>query len=624
MERGVGGLSAAWAARNKRTAERWGNRIALMQLMLSESAPLSIGAGGLVVLRFATTVASIVATGVVIGTIPSAIGGGFSSQPGRLLVAGLIALASLEIVGALIDPLRAFVAEAVGQRVQARMRSRVMATVLAPIGVAHLEDASTLDLIQQAAGVGGLTAYSVNGAVSGLLGIANRWAGGIAAFTVVGYFYWWIGLLVAATWIVLIGLFRDYAFKVVMSLTRQSGELRRADYFRDAGVSPPAGKELRVYGLQGWVGERFHTQWIDSMAGVWKQRFSLISVLPWSVPVVIGVHAIAFLYIGNQALTGHIDLRGFTTAMFAVLGIINLASFTQDDQNLEFGGAAVGKALELEKKLRAPIQTSRQSAEGLPSREIRLQGIHFRYPGRAEDLYRGIDLRIPAGRSLAIVGANGAGKTTLVKLLARLYEPTAGTIEVDGRDLRDIDPVAWQRRIAPIFQDFNRYGLSLRENVAFGAIGCEGSDELVGAALAQAGAGGLADELKFGIDTVLSKEFKDGADLSGGQWQKVALARALFALKAGAAILILDEPTASLDVRAEAELFDRYLELTRGVTTILISHRFSTVRHADRIAVIDGGVIVEEGSHAELIAAGGRYAQMFNLQAARFAEAGAL
>ncbi len=246
----------------------------------------------------------------------------------------------------------------------------------------------------------------------------------------------------------------------------------------------------------------------------------------------------------------------------------------------------------------------------MPQREIRLENVRFAYPTSHRLVLDGLDLTIPAGKSLAIVGQNGAGKTTLAKLLCRMYDPTEGAITVDGIDLREFDIASWRSRIAAVFQDFVRYELTLRDNVA--PAGAQ-SDADVLAALEQARAANLAD-----LDTVLSRAYQNGRDLSGGQWQRVALARGLCAVRLGAGVVLLDEPTAQLDVRGELEIFDRLIDATRGATTILISHRFSTVRRADLICVVEGGRVVELGSHAELIADGGRYKEMFELQASRF------
>ncbi|HKO24729.1 MAG TPA: ATP-binding cassette domain-containing protein, partial [Chloroflexota bacterium] len=251
---------------------------------------------------------------------------------------------------------------------------------------------------------------------------------------------------------------------------------------------------------------------------------------------------------------------------------------------------------------------------------ICFEGVRFRYPGQGTDALAGLDLAIPAGRSLAVVGANGAGKTTLVKLLCRLYDPTDGRITVDSLDLRHVEARAWQRQVAAIFQDFAQYHLSARDNVGLGAPELAGDLERLRAAARKAGALELVESLPHGWDTVLSRQYTGGVDLSGGEWQRIALARALFAVEGGARVLILDEPTASLDVRAEADLYDRFLDITAGLTTILISHRFSTVRRADHICVLADGHVVEQGTHDELMGLGGRYARMFALQAARFTD----
>jgi ABC-type multidrug transport system fused ATPase/permease subunit len=301
--------------------------------------------------------------------------------------------------------------------------------------------------------------------------------------------------------------------------------------------------------------------------------------------------------------------------------IVTFASAAVSTSMIAFGGlswaldtasAPVGAVLRLRKAMEpaGALAGGTQDTTAI-QREIRFHDVRFAYPNTEQPVLEGFNLTIPAGTSMAIVGQNGAGKTTLAKLLCRLYDPQSGAIEIDGVDLREFDPDAWRAHLTAVFQDFIRFELPLRENVAPSGA----PDDAIRAALTQAGAADLA-----GLDTVLARGYQGGTELSGGQWQRIALARALCAVKMGAGVVLLDEPTAQLDVRGEAEIFERLLAATRHTTTILISHRFSTVRHADRICVPEHGKVVELGTHDELIALGGRYCTMFQLQASRFAE----
>jgi ATP-binding cassette subfamily B protein len=260
----------------------------------------------------------------------------------------------------------------------------------------------------------------------------------------------------------------------------------------------------------------------------------------------------------------------------------------------------------------APVPT--RLADGIVLRDVA-----FRYPDTEAAVLDGVSLLLPAGTVVAVVGENGAGKTTLAKLLCRFYEVSEGAITVDGVDLRRFDVMAWRGRVAAAFQDFARFELLARETVGVGDLPRLADAPAVGAALARAGADDLPARLPRGLETQLGRDWEGGVDLSGGQWQKLALARAT--MRDRPLLLILDEPTAALDAQAEHELFERYAREAReaaaqaGTITVLVSHRFSTVRMADLIVVVDDGVVRESGSHEELMAAGGLYAELYELQA---------
>jgi ATP-binding cassette subfamily B protein len=321
----------------------------------------------------------------------------------------------------------------------------------------------------------------------------------------------------------------------------------------------------------------------------------------------------------------HAASLSVAAALVLVQAVLGAGVITRyDDGNWYL--SELGRVLERLTRVEAPGVTAgglrpggARAADGLPRESIRFERVTFAYPGGSERVFDGLDLEIAAGRSLAIVGENGAGKTTLIKLLTRLYDPDGGRITVDGIDLRELDPAAWHRRVGCVFQDYVQFEASAYDNVAFGNLARRDDRERVLEAARLAGADRAVERLPDGWATVLTREVTGGADLSGGEWQRLALARALFAVRTGAGLLILDEPTASLDVRGEAQVYARFLELTRGVTTIVVSHRFSTVRRADRIVVVEHGRVLEDGSHDELLAAGGRYATMYHLQAAKFA-----
>jgi ABC-type multidrug transport system fused ATPase/permease subunit len=434
---------------------------------------------------------------------------------------------------------------------------------------------------------------------------------GFGQAAVLAAYRWWAPLVVGGAWLSTHYFLRKGAIWRGRHSSDVIEKQRRADYAYRLTVQAPGAKEVRLFGLGDWVVDGFarlrrellDLSWADRRLGFRPTRNAMLCIA--------GANVLFFGVLARDASLGNVSVGELVVFAQAALGTSALA-FSDLDWWLRSSAQPVPLVLDLVARMQAigALATGTRAAAGLPAREIRFEGVGFAYPHSERAVLKGFDLTIPAGRSLAIVGQNGAGKTTLAKLLCRLYEPTAGRIVVDGSDVRQLELDAWRARIAAVFQDFVRWELSLRDNVAPGG---RSSDDDVHAALEIARASKLAD-----LDTVLSRAYAGGTDLSGGQWQRVALARALHSVRAGAGIVILDEPTAQLDVRGEAEIFERLLDATRGCTTILISHRFSTVRHADLICVIEQGAVVELGSHDELMAKGGRYRTMFDLQASRF------
>jgi ABC-type multidrug transport system fused ATPase/permease subunit len=437
--------------------------------------------------------------------------------------------------------------------------------------------------------------------------------GGLASAAILAGFAWWAPILLAGAWFATHWLLRESAVWHAWNDVEVRAAQRHADYVYHLAVDPPAAKELRLFGLAGWLVEQFRARRRRLFDLRWeatrlRERPVLVSLL-----LVLAANVVVLWSLGAAAARGTLALDRLVTFAIAAVGS-SMIAFGGLSWALDGAAAPAAAVLRLRQSMSraGALVQDRQSAAGMPRREIRFRHVTFAYAG-SEPVLADFDLTIPACSSLAIVGQNGAGKTTIAKLLCRLYDPQGGAIEVDGADVRSFDIDGWRSRVAAVFQDFIRFELPLRENVAPAGA----PDDVIQAALSDAGASGLA-----GLDTILARGYAGGTDLSGGQWQRVALARALCAVRLGAGLVLLDEPTAQLDVRGEAEIFDRILAATRHTTTILISHRFSTVRHADRICILEQGKVVELGTHDELMALGGRYRTMFDMQASRFGRDG--
>ena len=559
------------------------------------------------VLRGALPAAFAIAMGVLVGAV----------QRGAPLAGPLAFAGSVFVLLQVLGPIHQAVSANLGDRTAAWLYDRLTEACVRPPGMGHLEDpALTSDLTVARDFDLGMTgpplAISMDFIANGMAAMI----GGIASAVILVRYSWWAPLVLAGAWLATHWLLRESAIWRDRNTEEVRGAQRDAEYAYRLAVDPPASKELRLFGLSAWTIERFRAR----RSRLHELQYAATRLrerpMAWSVMLVVSANALVFWVLAEAAVDGRISLGEAVVYVQSAIGVSAIA-FGGFSWALDGAAAPVAAVLRLEPAMRpaGALASGQRPATG-PSREIRLRDVTFAYPAAATapdrppaPVLEHFDLTIPAGSSLAIVGQNGAGKTTIAKLLCRLYDPQSGSIEIDGVDLREIDLASWRERVTAVFQDFMRLELPLRDNVAPAGA----PDHVIRAALESAGATGLAR-----LDTILSRAYDDGTDLSGGQWQRIALARALSAVAMGAGVVLLDEPTAQLDVRGESEIFDRLLTATRQCTTILISHRFSTVRHADRICVLEHGRVVELGTHDELMAAGGRYRTMFDLQAQRF------
>ena len=570
-----------------------------------------------VVLRSALPLAVLYLTKLVVDAIAAAAQGADVAFSHVLLLLGLAAAAGL--IGTLIGVVSGLVTEAHANRVTDRVLEAIHRKSV-DMDLRYYEDPAYHDSLHRAQQD---APYRPTAVLGNLLRVAQ------SGLTVLGI----AGLLVTIHWLLAVFLFVAvipalwvrirHADRYFQWQKRTSQLDRQVGYLSYLLLYPPAAKEVRLFGL----GEVLAGRYRELRKRLRRETIDMSKTRSVGDAVSQSVAALvvfaAFAYIAWRSYEGELSIgdlvmyfgavqrgQGAAQGLFAALGSLyedNLFLTTLED------------FMAVEPDVVAPPDPKPVPD---PIRQgIVFEGVSFRYPGSSRPLLEKIDLAIRPGEVVALVGSNGAGKTTIVKLLCRLYDPDEGRIAIDGIDLKELDPVQLRREISVVFQDFVHFFLSARDNIWFGDVTRSREDAGIVDAASTAGADPFLRELRHGYDTVLGPLFSESEELSVGEWQKVAIARAFFH---EAQLLVVDEPTSALDAIAEAELFEKLRNLVRGRSTVLISHRFSTVRMADRIYVVDEGKIIESGSHEELMLRGGKYASLFRIQAAPYREEGAV
>ena len=554
-----------------------------------------------------------VGTGAAINAIDSG-----SSLTGPLVLIGVVFT-----VMQVVNPIHVAIGQNLGRRAADHMNDQLMMATIEPPGISHLENPELSAELSMARDFDlGIMGPPLFIAMNFIAGGLRPLIAGVAAACLLFGFRWWAPLVLVAGWGATHWLLKESGVWKDRNTDQVRNAQRHADYAYRLAVDAPAAKEVRLFGLAEWVVDRFAGRRRDLYDMQWEATRMRERSIITSLLAVTAANAIVFWRLAVATANDDITVGTAVTYLLLALSVSAIA-FGGLNWALDAASAPAAAVQRLSTVLAAAatLDVADLSDGGAANRPqagahgIEFRDVAFTYPSASAPVLDNCNLVIAPGTSLAIVGQNGAGKTTIAKLLCRFYDPQSGAVLIDGTDIRSFDVDLWRSRVTAAFQDFVRYELPLRENVApLGA-----PDELVIEALAEAGAAGLAD-----LDTPLAKGYDGGTDLSGGQWQRVALARAICGVKQGAGLVLLDEPTAQLDVRGEAEIFARLLEATRDCTTILVSHRFSTVRQADLIAVVEDGRIVEHGTHDELMDPDGNhqglYRHMYDLQASRFTD----
>ena len=596
-------------------ADTLAGRLRLLRLLSSAGPVPASGLIGLYALGAVLPVSHALATGH-LTTVLAGGGGERRVVIAAALVAGL--LLADQASWLLRTAVRAFVVA----RVDGRQRAAVRALAAGLPMLETLESQEFQDSAARATDNGTAVdrTRSAGTAATGQAELTFRLAGALTAAGLLATFSPVLAAVVLVASLTVRAVLRRQWLHLIDTMDADIVGQRRTLYLSELAVTG-AVKDVRLFGLSDFLAGRFRASGMAAYGPLWRELWKVLRRQWWTLGAIAASAALVFAAPAVAAMAGRISPGEMVTFVLAGLGVLAISGMGQEAFDIEYGLRGVQEADQLS---RTYAQATVTEPRAVPTTRaatpplIRFENVRYHYPGAGTPVLDDFSLTIRPGERLAVVGANGVGKTTFVKLLSGLYRPDAGRITVDGVGLEDFGLVRWRRRLTVLFQDFVEYPVSLRENITMTAPEQRG-DAAVRAALERAGGAYLVDQLADGLDTLLWREGSGGTGLSGGQWQRVALARILFAHAAGRQLLVLDEPTAHLDVRAEATFHERIVRQVSGATTVLISHRLSTVRPADRIVLLGDGRVAEEGTHDELLERGGEYARFFTVQAAAFA-----
>ncbi|WP_053170527.1 ATP-binding cassette domain-containing protein [Streptomyces sp. SBT349] len=596
-----------------------GERMRLLQIMGLAPWPLTALLLAGHIMTAVAPAALALATGVLVSAVTDARAAGSVDTTGMLVAAGFFALVSLgwELGNLLVST----VGPLANRQIDRRVRDRLRRMSLTPPGIAHLEEPAYQDDLRRASDLGiSWRVRSPGTAATGYVLVLFRLVSALVAAVLLARF----SLVLAAALVAAAGLMRAVARAQWVELqTREealAGEKRKATYWMDLAASASAAKEVRLFGLGEWVTARRHTAELGWVRQVWQIRNAVYARQATTAVLAVISAGSALLVLGLATRNGTIGVDKLAMYMAASTAVLSFSKLDLEQFDMEHGVGAVRAFDRLAQRSGVAVAGGKPLPDTAAPPVIRFHDVSFRYPGADVPVLDGLNLEIRSGEVIAVVGINGAGKTTMMKLLAGLYAPSGGRLTVDGIDVAALDPAAWRQRLTMLFQDFIHYPLSAERNVSLGAGHRPVDPAAVRAALRDTGADEFVRELPLGGRTPVTRSRAGGIELSGGQWQRFALARILYAVRQGAQVVVLDEPTAHLDVRAEAAFFDEVVAAAAGATVALISHRLSTVRRADRILVLDGGTITQTGDHDTLITRGGEYARLFQRQAALFTD----